>query len=107
MATENVQGLGARLELGGLNQEQIALLLAQIATSADTLSTFAAYAAQRADGESAYDLHVVESLAERIGAIAELATPGVARGTFADWTVCSDFASVLAPRSRAAGADHD
>jgi hypothetical protein len=102
MASENIQGLGTRLTLAGLNHEQVELLLTQIATSADTLATFAAYAARRSDGESAYDLHVVEGLAERIGALAELAAPGVARGTFASWAVCSDFES-LGSGSGAAG----
>ncbi|ADU36932.1 hypothetical protein [Variovorax paradoxus] len=107
MATENVQGSGGRITLANLNQEQISLLLTQIATSADTLSTFAAYAAQRADGGAMWDLHVVESLAERIGALAELAVPGAVRGTFAGWSVCSDFETMGLPVGGAVGGGHD
>ncbi|WP_157627244.1 hypothetical protein [Variovorax boronicumulans] len=91
MATKNVQGSETSHPLGGMSNEQIALLCERIATDADTLSAFSAYAAQRAEGASIYDFHVVDSLAEKIGALAEMMVPGTARENVVGWLVGTHF----------------
>jgi len=91
MATKNVQGSKTSHPLGGMSNEQIALLCERIATDADTLSAFSAYAAQRAEGASILDFQVVDSLAEKIGALAELMVPGTARGDMVGWLVGTHF----------------
>lgn len=98
MATKNVQGSKTSHPLGGMSNEQIALLCERIATDADTLSAFSAYAAQRAEGASILDFQVVDSLAEKIGALAEMMVPGTARGDVAGWLVGTHFPDEPKPR---------
>jgi hypothetical protein len=70
MATSTLPATAADLEqLVAFMRQQ----LEGIGAAADTLTHFAAYAAQRTECDSAaYDFHAIQAMAERIGAIAEI-----------------------------------
>lgn len=87
----------------GLTDRQVATVLDIIASSADTLARFASFAAERAFSAdrgtaplsgAGYDFHVIQSLAERIGALADLSIGGKVCGSPAQWFCGSDFDSV-------------
>lgn len=73
----------------GLTVDQVQLVLEQIAVSADVLVQHAVDSAQHADNP--FPMHVTQHLAERIGALAELAVYSVAREDFVGWTLGERF----------------
>ena len=78
-------------DFGGLSPAQVLGVLETIAVAADTLSSFAAYAAERAEGEGQYDLHAIQNMAERIGVLAELPSHEDAAACVGHWFVGKGF----------------
>lgn len=68
--------------------QQHSLIFEVIATTANTLSKLAMRAnVEAGQSDAAYDWHVVQMLAERIGALADLPNDGEVLGSFDDWTI--------------------
>lgn len=87
MATDTVVQQHFRVR-PSLTDQQHRLVCEVIATTANTLLKLAMRAMEEAgQTDAAQDWHVVQMLAERIGALADLPTDGEVLGSFGDWTI--------------------
>lgn len=96
-AEDETTALGVRdLAISKYTVGQLTLVMEQIATSATTLSSFARRAAELAGRtDAAEDLHIVQMIAERIGALADLPTGGSVVGGIDDWSLGPYFNRTL------------
>lgn len=85
---ESTEFGGRNLAISKYTAKQLTLVMEQIANSANSLSSFARRAAELAGRtDAAEDLHIVQMIAERIGALADLPTGGSVVGSIDDWSL--------------------
>lgn len=77
----------------GLSAKQLGMVLEQIALSAGVLAEFSRDAGQRANLSVQNDFHVIQHMAERLGALAELPIDDpIVHGPFEEWVLGRRYA---------------
>lgn len=75
----------------GCSNDQLKQILETIATTSTILVELAIEAASNASASDQPQIHALQYIAERIGALADTPLRGEIRGSFCAWTVALDY----------------